>query len=193
MAAKIPRLLPALLCALSLYGCVAAMVGAAAVTTIDIMHDRRTLGAYIDDGAIEVNIRQYLVRDKSLRQQAHLSATSMNGVVLITGEVRNPEIKNQVLDYARGVNGVRQVIDETEIAGKTGAFSRTNDSWITAKVKSTLYAKSGFDANRVKVVTERGTVYLMGVLTREEASQATEIVRHIDGVVHVVKVFEYVE
>lgn len=192
MLTNASRLLAVILCTFSLIGCIATMVGAATVVTIDVVHDRRTVGAYIDDSAIEVNIRQHILRNETLRQQTHLSATSMNGIVLITGEALNIQVKNQVLDYARQVKGVRQVVDETEIAGKTGFMSRTNDTWLTTKVKSTLYAKTGFDANRVKVVTERGTVYLMGVVTRQEATQAVEVVRYIDGVVRVVKVFEYV-
>lgn len=185
-------MLTVLLCAVLASGCVATMVGAAAVTTIDVAHERRTLGAYIDDGAIELQIQQYLIRDKAVRQQSHLNPTSMNGVVLLTGEARSPRIKKQVIDYIQDIDGVRQVVDETEIAGKTGLISRTNDGWLTTKVKTKLYAKTGFNANRVKVVTEHGTVYLMGLLTRPEASRAVEIVRHIDGVVRVVKVFEYV-
>jgi len=192
MAPKLIRLITIPLIAVMLSACVAVMVGTAAtVTAVDVIHDRRTLGAYIDDNSIELNVRQYMWRNKEIRQQAHLSVTSMNGIVLLTGEALNPEVKNRVINYARGVEGVRQVIDETEIAGKTGLMSRTNDSWLTTKVKTTLYAKTGFDANRVKVVTERGTVYLMGVVTKAEASQAVEVVRHIDGVVRVVKVFEY--
>lgn len=187
------RSLAVLLCGVLLSGCVAAMVGAAAVTTIDVAHERRTLGAYIDDGAIELQIQQFLLRDKSVRQQTHLNPTSMNGIVLLTGEARNARIKNRVIDYIQQVNGVRQVVDESEIAGKTGLISRTNDGWLTTKVKTRLYAETGFDANRVKVVTEHGTVYLMGLLTRAEAERAVAIVRHVDGVVRVVKVFEYVD
>jgi len=192
MLTNASRLLAVVLCTFGLIGCIATMVGAATVVTIDVVHDRRTVGAYIDDSAIEVNIRQHILRNETLRQQTHFSATSMNGIVLITGEALNIQVKNQVLDYARQVKGVRQVVDETEIAGKTGFMSRTNDTWLTTKVKSTLYAKTGFNANRVKVVTERGTVYLMGVVTRQEATEAVEVVRYIDGVVRVVKVFEYV-
>lgn len=177
---------------LLLCGCVATMIGAATVTTIDVAHDRRSFGAYIDDGAIEVRIKQYTLRNKDVRRQTHLSATSMNGVVLLTGEAQNAEIKNQVIEYIRGLDDVRQVVDESQIAGKTSVISRTNDSFLTTKVKTTLYRKTGFEANRIKVVTEHGTVYLMGLLTRPEADQAVAVVRHIDGVVRVVKVFEYV-
>jgi len=194
MATKLNRFLMALLCAASLNACVAVLVGTAAtVTAIDIIHERRSLGAYIDDSAIELNVRQYILRNKEIREATHLSVTSMNGIVLLTGEARDAQIKNQVIDYARTVKSVRQVIDETEIAGKTGLMSRTTDSWLTTKVKTTLYSKTGLDANRIKVVTERGTVYLMGLVTKEEAAEAVEIVRYVDGVVRVVKVFEYTE
>ncbi len=186
-------ILAVLLGAVLMSGCVAAMVGAAAVTTIDVAHERRTLGAYIDDGAIELRIQQYLLRDEEVRQQTHLNPTSMNGIVLLTGEAGSAAVKNRVLDYIRGIDGVRQVVDETEISGKTGLISRTNDGWLTTKVKTRLYARTGLDANRVKVVTEHGTVYLMGLVTREEAGRAVDIVRHIDGIVRVVKVFEYVD
>jgi len=187
------RRLVVALCALLLGGCVATMLGAAAVTTIDVVHERRTIGAYIDDGAIELQIQQYLVRNKEVRQQAHLNPTSMNGIVLLTGEAQNAAVKNRVVDFIQQIEGVRQVVDQTEIAGKTALISRANDGWLTTKVKTRLYAETGLDATRVKVVTERGTVYLMGLLTRAEASRAIGIVRHIDGVVRVVKVFEYVD
>lgn len=192
-ASRIPSIVMALVLApVVLSGCVATMVGAAAVTTIDVVHERRTVGAYIDDGSIELQIQHYLLRNKAVRQQSHLNPTSMNGVVLLTGEAQNPQIKNQVIDYIQQIDGVRQVVDETDIAGKTGLISRTNDGWLTTKVKTRLYAKTGFEANRVKVVTEHGTVYLMGLVTHAEASRAVDVVRHIDGVVRVVKVFEYV-
>lgn len=187
------RSLGILLCGVLLSGCVATMVGVAAVTTIDIAHERRTIGAYIDDGAIELQIQQFLLRDEAVRKQTHLNPTSMNGIVLLTGEARIARIKNRVIDYIQQVNGVREVVDESVIAGKTGLISRTNDGWLTTKVKTRLYAETGIDANRVKVVTEHGTVYLMGLLTRAEADRAVDIVRRVDGVVRVVKVFEYVD
>lgn len=188
----VDRLLAAAACVLALCGCVATMVGAAAVTTVDVVHERRSLGSYVDDGAIELRTMQYMLRNKVIRQQTHLNPTSMNGVVLVTGEANNIQVKSQVLDYIQNLEGVRQVVDESEITGKSGFVSRTNDTWLTTKVKTTLYAKTGFDANRVKVVTERSTVYLLGVVTKAEADQAVDVVRYIDGVERVVKVFEYV-
>ena len=175
----------------SLGGCVATAVTVAAVTSVDVAHDRRTMGAYIDDNNIEFTVRTFLVRDDELRKNAHISATSMNGILLLTGEAPSAELKNKVAGFAREVEGVRQLVDEMKIAGESGYISRTNDVWLTTKVKSVLFAKTKLDANRVKVVSEAGSVYLMGLVTREEAKNATEITRGIGGVRQVVQVFEY--
>lgn len=172
-------------------GCVATAVTVAAVTTVDVVHDRRTLGDYIDDSNIEFTVRTFVVRDDELRTQAHISATSMNGILLLSGEAPTVELKDKVANYAVNVDGVRQVVNEIHISGETGYISRTNDIWLTTKVKTTLFAKTKLDANRIKVVSEHGNVYLMGVVTRKEAERATQITREIGGVTQVVQVFEY--
>lgn len=172
-------------------GCVATAVTVAAVTSVDVAHDRRTLGEYIDDNNIEFTVRTFLVRDDALRKNAHISATSMNGILLLTGEAPSAELKNKVTSFSKDVEGVRQLVDEMRIAGESGYLSRTNDVWLTTKVKSILFAKTKLDANRVKVVSEAGSVYLMGLVSREEGKNATEITRGIGGVQQVVQVFEY--
>jgi len=174
-----------------LTGCIVAAVGAAAVVSVDVIHDRRTVGAYIDDAKIEVDVRQYIIRDKDLRRNTHTNVTSWNGIVLLTGEVLDQNQKSQIGSYAKSIGGVRQVVNELRIAGKTAVFSRANDSWLTSKVKTNLFTKTKLDANRIKVVSEYGNVYLMGIVTQDEAQRATEIARNIGGVVRVVKVFEY--
>ena len=183
-----------ILCSLSLIylaGCVATAVTVAAVTTVDVAHDRRTIGEYIDDQSIEFTVRTFVVRNDELRKNAHISATSMNGILLLTGEAPTTELKNKVTGFAKDVEGVRQLVDELRIAGETGYISRTNDVWLTTKVKSVLFAKTKLDANRVKVVSEAGSVYLMGLVSREEAENATQITRQVGGVTQVVQVFEY--
>lgn len=174
-----------------LAGCVATAVTVAAVTTVDVAHDRRTIGEYIDDQSIEFTVRTFVVRNDELRKSAHISATSMNGILLLTGEAPTTELKNKVTGFAKDVEGVRQLVDELRIAGETGYISRTNDVWLTTKVKSVLFAKTKLDANRVKVVSEAGSVYLMGLVTRKEADKATQITRQVGGVTQVVQVFEY--
>ncbi len=176
-----------------LSSCVATMVGAAAVTAVDVAHDRRTVGSYIDDGAVELKIREFLIRDPDLRKNAHISATSLNGIVLLTGEAPSVELRDKVNAKAKSVEGVRQVVNEIRIAGKTALFSRANDTWLTSKVKAKLFRQTGLDANRVKVVSEYGNVYLMGLVSRAEGQAASEAVRTVGGVVRVVKVFEYTD
>ena len=186
-------LLTAILAASLSTGCVATAVTVAAVTSVDVAHDRRTLGEYIDDHGIEFTIRTFIVRDDELRKDGHISVTSLNGIVLLSGQAPTKEMKNRVSNYARDVEGVRQLVDEVQISGETGYLSRTNDVWLTTKVKSILFAKTKLDANRVKVVSEAGSVYLMGLVTREEGQRATQIVREIGGVSQVVQVFEYTD
>ena len=172
-------------------GCVATVVTVAAVTTIDVAHDRRTIGEYIDDQTIEFTVRTFVVRNDELRKNAHISATCMNGILLLTGEAPTAELKNKVTGFAKDVDGVRQIVDEIRVVGETGYISRTNDVWLTTKVKSVLFVKTKLDANRIKVVSEAGSVYLMGLVTRGEADKATQITQQIGGVTQVVQVFEY--
>lgn len=171
--------------------CVTALVAGAAIATVDIIHDRRSAGEYIDDNTIELTARNYLISDKALRASTHIKPVSMNGILLATGEIDSENVKQQVMTKLRSINGVRQLVDETTITGKTALLARTNDAWITGKVKSRLLLSTGLDANRVKVVTTRGSVYLMGIVTQREADKATELARSIKGVARVVKVFEY--
>jgi osmotically-inducible protein OsmY len=177
-----------------LTGCVtAAVVGVASVTSVDVVHDRRTLGEYFDDSSIELQMKKFVIADENLRTQTHISSVSVNGILLLTGEVPNEQVKQQITTHANSVEGVRQVVDEMRIAGKTAMISRTNDTWLTSKVKSLLFKEMYADANRIKVLSEYGNVYLMGLVTPAEADTATNIASSVRGVVRVVKVFEYTE
>lgn len=185
------RLILLLLLSFNLSACVSALLAGVAIATVDIIHDRRTAGEYVDDNTIELTARNYLLSSNELRAAAHVKPTSWNGILLITGEIDEEGIKQQVITRLRAIDGVRQLVDETTITGKTALLSRTNDAWITTKVKSGLLIKTGLDANRVKVITTRGSVYLMGIVTESEAEKATEVARGVRGVARVVKVFEY--
>ncbi|GJL82393.1 MAG: hypothetical protein DHS20C01_20270 [marine bacterium B5-7] len=173
-------------------GCAVAAVGAVAVVSVDIARDRRTLGTYVDDNSVEMKIRSSLKQDSQISDDAHLSVTSMNGIVLLTGEVPDHQQGRRAVAIARGYSEARQVINQLNVAPKTSVSSHVSDSWITTKVKSVLAVNSGVSADRVKVVTERGTVYMMGVVTREEADAAVEATRRLRGVTRIVKVFEYI-
>jgi len=175
---------------IALSGCVETLIATAVVGTIDVIHDRRTAGAYFDDSGIEIQMRKFLHGSKRVRSQAHINPTSLNGILLLTGETTSEQMKQEVATYANNIQGVRQVIDESRISGKTGLLSRTNDTWVTSKVKAKLVLKMGTTANRIKVVSEFGHVYLMGLVTQEEADTATDIARSVGAVVRVVRAFE---
>jgi len=187
------QVLFALLSAVILSGCVTALVAGAVITTVDVIHDRRTVGEYIDDGAIEVTARNIKRSDKNIRKASRVKVQSWNGILLMTGEVTDEETKQVLVSKFSGIKGVRQVVDETSVDNKTPILKRSNDLWIANKVKSRMVLKTGLDANRIKVITTRGTVYLMGIVTQEEAEKAKEIAQTTRGVKRVVKVFEYTE
>jgi len=178
---------------ITLSGCVTALVAGVVITTVDILHDRRTAGEYIDDAAIELTARNITGGNKEIRSQAHIKSQSWNGILLVTGEVENEQVKQILLPKLSKIQGVRQVVDETTILGKSKLLTRANDSWIATRVKSLLVLKTGLAANRIKIVTTRRNVYLMGIVTQAEADKATELARTVKGVTRVVKVFEYIE
>ena len=176
-----------------LSSCITAAVVGAAVFTIDVLHDRRTVGEYIDDAAIEVTARNIVLSKADYRKVAHIKPQSWNGILLLTGEIDSPDVKPELITKFQAIQGVRQVVDETTITSKTKLGTRANDAWIANKVKTRLVLKTGLKANRVKIVTTRGSVYLMGIVTREEADKATQYASTVRGVKRVVRVFEYKE
>lgn len=174
--------------ATGLQGCAVVAVGGAGAA---VATDRRSAGAMIDDQAIELKINNALFKNPQLSKRAHINVTSYGGVALLTGEAPSEELRNTAVELARHVDNVRRVHNEIVIAAPSPTKSRSQDAWITTKVKTKLMATKGISARSVKVVTESGSVYLMGLLTRAEADIATEVARHIDGVSRVVTLFEY--
>ena len=173
-----------------LQGCTAGVAAGAATGGL-VAHDRRSTGAYVDDEIIEWKVLDRIRNDEALKSKSHINATSYNGIVLLTGEVPDPALRQRAVELAAGVDKVRQVHDEISVAAPSSMLSRSGDTWITSKVKTALLNDDVDLANRTKVVTEKGIVYLMGIVTVDEAEAATEIARRIGGVQRVVKVFEY--
>lgn len=176
----------------SLHACApAVVVGAGAGATA--ANDRRSVGAIVDDAAIELKIGALIKADKSLVDTTHISITSVNGVVLLTGEAETAALRDKVVADARNVASVRMVVDEIRIARPTPIGNRTRDTWITTKVKSKLINTRGLDSSQIKVVTEARSVYLLGLVTQEQGHLAAEVARRIGGVARVVKLFEYID
>ena len=152
----------------------------------------RTPGAMIDDQVIETMVKREIWNSDAAFDSAHLVAVSYNGVLLLAGQVESEALKRKAGDIARSLEKVRKVHNELEVGGPISMVARANDSWLTTKVKTKMLADSEVAARKVKVVTENGVVYLMGMLPREEADSAVESARSVYGVQKIVKVFEYI-
>lgn len=176
----------------SLSACVPLVVGTAA-TGATVLHDRRTAGTMLDDQRIKLSILNKIAEDERFKD-SNINVTSYNNKVLLTGEVSDKETGLAVANIARDVEKVTQVHNELVITKPSSLSARSNDSLITARVKSTLLAIDlpGFDPTRVKVVTERKAVYLMGLVTSEEAHAASERARRVRGVEKVIRLFEII-
>ena len=178
-----------------LNGCAPIVVGGAAATA-NMAHDRRTLGTYIDDEGIEIKAGNAIHKEEELRSQIHINIISINGVVLLVGQAPTEALRQQAGSITQGIEKVRLVHNEMEIAAPNSLMTRSSDSLITTKVKSSLFGVKGhddFDPSRVKVVTENGTVYLMGLLYRSEADSVAAKASQVGGVQKVVKLFEYLD
>ncbi len=167
-------------------GCVPAV----SLLAIDVVRDEREPRAYWQDNKAEMDIRFSIYRNKTI-SDTNVSVTIWNAVVLLTGEVPDQQTIDRILDIAKSHHYTRQVVNRIELAGRTNMASRINDSWLTGRVKTALVVSGTVDPTRFKVVTERANVYLMGLVTSAEATEAVMIVRSVPGVVRVIKVFEY--
>jgi osmotically-inducible protein OsmY len=139
---------------------------------------------------MELSLRQSISKNEQI-DNSNVSVTAFNGIALLTGEVPDQRAIDQILDLAKSHPDASQVINRIELAGKTNLNSRANDSWITGRVKTAMLTSRTIDATKIKIVTERANVYLMGLVSRSEAEAAVAITRSVPGVVRVIKVFEY--
>ena len=194
----VPAVLAAGLLAVSslplLQGCAAAVVAGIAVGA-GVAHERRDAKTVLDDQQIEVQAMAAEFNDPDIRAKSSISATSYNHVVLLTGQADTEEISQRFADKVSRLPGVRRVINEVTIGPSADLTRESQDTVITSQVKFALTKVDlpGFDPTRVKVVTEMGVVYLMGLVSAQEADAAVEKARYVSGVKKVVKVFEYVE
>ena len=177
---------------LTLSGC-GSFLATMQTDTIDDDPGERTMGQLIEDDNIEtkstVNIH---AADKDFAK-SHIVVVSYNGYVLLAGQVGNEKLKALATDVVRKVHGVRRIYNELVVAAPSSGMTRSSDTWITTKVKSWLLGSSDIEGNRVKVVTENGVVYLMGLATPKESQRITDEAAGISGVQRVVKLFELID
>ena len=173
----------------ALQGCVPLMIGAGGAAAYSSLEDRRTTGIQIEDEAIETRASNRISDRFGSRE--HVNVTSYNRVALLTGEVPDDAARAEAEKIVRAVPNVREVTNDLQVAGISSYPARANDAYLTTKVRGRLFDTKRVSPVHLKVVTEAGAVYLMGVVSEAEAEEAVDIARNTGGVRKVVKVFEY--
>lgn len=174
---------------IQLQGCAVAAVSGAA-TGVAMVTDRRTAGTIIDDKTIEIKAMHALTRDAELWKKSHISVISYNNDVLLVGQTPTQAMKQQVEDAIKDIAKVKQVYNELKLSDPVPLSTRSKDSWITTQVKAKMIGVREINPTRVKVVTEDGIVYLLGITNKKEQASATETARTVSGVNKVVQIFE---
>ncbi len=152
---------------------------------------KRTPGVFIDDAVLEPMVKREIRRSDPGFKGSHLVVVSYNGVILLAGQVASEALRDKAAEVAQSLQRVRKVHNELTVGGPISLMARTNDSWLTTKVKSRLIVSDEAYGTKTKVVTENGVVYLMGLLTRAQADNAVKVTSQVYGVQKIVKVFEY--
>jgi len=151
----------------------------------------RSFGRFIDDQMIETYVAANILKADEAFNIANIGVTSYNGIVLLVGQVPTAQLKQLAGRTAKQVRNVRRVHNEISVAGPISIPARTNDTWLKTKIKSRMLATKGSNPMKVKVIVENGVVYLMGMVSKQEADTAVEVAHQTYGVQKIVKVFEY--
>ncbi|MGA7776971.1 MAG: BON domain-containing protein [Paraburkholderia sp.] len=173
----------------TLQGCFLLVAGAAGGGAL-VATDRRTVGAQTEDR--EIQVKSIAQINQNLPDAAHVNVSVFNRRVLLTGEVPNDASKQRAEQIVRQLNNVNAIVNELTIQPASDLSSRTNDSYLETRVKTALIAEKNISANNFKVISENGSVYLMGLVTRDEGATGADVASRVPGVVQVVKVFQYI-
>jgi len=185
--------LVALTLCLGLTGC-SSVINASREKPIEDDRGTRTLGSKIDDSLIETKVAVNVAKaNPDLDSASHIVVSSYNGVVLLAGQTPRADLKAQAEQAASEVQRVKRVHNELQVIQPSSLLARNNDTWLTTKIKTQMLADSTIPGSRIKVITENGIVYLLGLLTQQEATRATNLVQGVSGVQRIVKLFEYID
>lgn len=182
-------------CAISAFcqtGCIALVAGGAVGTGAVVAAESRTAGTMVNDETIELKASRVLSNNREIYEASRLEATSVNGRVLITGQCKDASYLTYIEQRIAAIEQVREVIDRVEQISPVDFSQRSTDSWITTKVKTQLLFGKDINSGRFKVITENGVVYLIGLVTKDEAARAVNVARQTSGVRKVVKIFDYI-
>jgi osmotically-inducible protein OsmY len=157
-----------------------------------VVYDHRKVESVLDDQKIANAVAARIKSEPELKDNStHINVTCFNHVVVITGETSSPELRQKIEESAHSVRDITRIYNQVVVTGPSSSLSRTSDSWITAKIKSQMLATKDLQSGTIKVVTESGAVYLMGMVSHEQADTAVDIARQVSGVRKVIKVFQY--
>ena len=174
----------------ALTACVPLVLGGAVATGTVVATDRRTSGTVVEDNGIALKAGNRI--SENLGDRVHVNVTSYNRQVLLTGEVPSEQDKQLVEKVVSNVENVSSIINELAVMGPSTFGQRSSDALVTSRVKSALVDAKDLISNAFKIVTERGTVYVMGRVTQREANRATEIITATSGVQKLVRVFDII-
>ena len=186
------RIITLICMAFTLQGCffVGAAAGAAAIAMV---YDHRKVENTLQDTSIANKIVGKLSVYKEMWHDSHIGVTVFNHIVLLTGQTPKAEWRQIAGDVAKSVNGTDKVYNQLTLEGPTSSLTRTSDSWITTKIRGQMLADQDLQSSTIKVVTENGVVYLMGIVSKQQADIAVDIARKVTGVQRVMKIFIYTE
>lgn len=178
---------------LSISGC-SSFLTATRDTPIQDDRGTRTFGSKIDDSLIETKVAVNVAKaNPDLDEGSHIIVTSFNGIVLLAGQTPRAELKSLAEQAAGSVQRVKKVNNELQVMPPSSILARNNDAWLTTKIKTQMLTDNTIPGSRIKVVTENGIVYLLGLVTQQEATRATNLVQGVSGVQKIVKLFEYID
>ncbi|AJZ91818.1 division/outer membrane stress-associated lipid-binding lipoprotein [Cedecea neteri] len=181
--------LAVLISALLLQGCVGAVVVGSAAVATKTATDPRTVGTQVDDGTLELRVNSALNKDEQIKKEARINVTAYQGKVLLAGQSPNPDLASRAKQIALGVDGATEVYNEIRIMAPVGLGVASSDTWITTKVRSQLLTSDQVKSSNVKVTTENGEVFLLGLVTEREGKAAADIASRVSGVKHVTTAF----
>lgn len=176
-----------------LLGCPAAMVAGGAASVVSLASDPRTAGTIIEDQSIEFRVSNALQSDPELANNAHISVTAYNSIVLLTGEAPTAALRERAEKYAKDDVKARLVHNEITVEPPLPLKARNYDSWLTSKVKTKLVGTKDLNAAAIKVMTSNQSVYMMGMVKRADAQMAAQIAAEVEGVTRVVRAFEFID
>lgn len=179
---------------LLLQGCVGAvLVGTTAAVATKAATDPRTVGTQVDDNTLALRVSNAIAKNEQIQKQARIVTTVYQGKVLLTGQAPDPALAEQAKKIAMGVAGVKEVYNEVRKGEPVGLGTASNDTWLTTKVRSALLANDQIKSTRIKVNTENGEVFLLGIVTPQEGQIAARLASKVSGVKRVITAFSYLK